>query len=292
MRKLINLIVAAVMLSSVSYAGEADLSAVIARLERLEKENAELKKKVTFLEEEKSVKSSRKGTADRSIQSGKENRSNREHDQSKSLSLESKRNWDGFFAQISTGYEHNKITNTGLMDNNYVPPSSANYFMGTAANASYMPLRIDIGYYGSLSRNYLLGIGLEYSPIGHKSSFPIYSNPFVTGQIRFETSGRRSAFLSPAYAIDDDSLIYAKIGISQQDWKVVGTRVGNFQLGGIMGLGYKRFVYKGLYGFAEVNYYSYAESSKDLINFQTLDVVNFRPGGNSYNFVFGVGYKY
>ena len=59
-----------------------------------------------------------------------------------------------------------------------------------------------------------------------------------------------------------------------------------------MGLGYKRTVYNGLYGFVEVNYYSYAESSKDLINLQTSDVVNFHPGANAYNLMLGIGYKY
>ena len=289
-------VITSLMCAPISYAAETDLTAVIARLERLEKENAELKQKVSSLEKEKAVGKidQKKLNAGHSPNSATTSNIGRIQSVSSSSTASNNSKWDGFFTQISTGYEYNKITNTGMMDNNYVAPSSANYFLGSDAHSTSVPLRLDVGYYGAITHRYLLGVGLEYSVFGQKSSYPNYTDlsRVISGRIRFETSGRRSAFISPAYAIDDKSIIYAKLGISQQDWKIVRTHVGNAQLGGVVGVGYKRFVYDGLYGFTEVNYYSYGESSKDLVNTQTQDIVNFRPGGNAYNVVLGVGYKY
>ena len=276
-----------------SYAAEADLSGIITRLERLEKENKELRAKLSKLDEKKQENTISRNLASKSSYAPiiKEHSSNNINPNQMAYKAKSS-SWDGFYTQIATGYDYNKVTNTGFMDNNYVPPSSATYFYGADAHSTSMPLRFDVGHYASLSKRYLLGIGIEYSPLSQKTSYPNYFDANVTGKIRFETSARRSIFFSPAYAIDDNNLVYAKMGLSQQEWKIADTHVGNTQLGGVVGLGYKRTVYNGLYGFVELNYYSYAETSKDLINLQTSDVVNFHPGANAYNVMLGIGYKY
>ena len=204
------------------------------------------------------------------------------------------RNFEGFFTQASIGYEQNTFTNTGIMDNHYGQPTSATYFTGTDASSSNTAFVLSAGYYAALSNRFLLGVGFDYSVLKSKTSAPTYMNfnQIISGPISFEISGKRAVYLSPAVAVDEKSIVYGKLGLTQQNYKLNGNLASSTQVGGLIGVGYKRFMSSDLYAFVELNYYAYAETSKDLINTTTMDIVNMRPGASAYNALVGIGYKY
>src|ERR1039457_1604549 len=83
----------------------------------------------------------------------------------------SQSNFDGFFAELATGYEKTAITKINPSWHNESVDFSGT---GTARshNAEGVPLNIRLGYTLSISHRNTLGFGIEYSPLSqHTTEF-------------------------------------------------------------------------------------------------------------------------
>ena len=100
--------------------------------------------------------------------------------------------------------------------------------------------------------------------------------------------------------INKESLAYLKLGYSseslQRNDSNSSTNVSSALNGYILGVGYKQIITGGLYGFGELNYMGYRQStmtnsSKSLLNGQpATDSIS--PSANAYNLLVGLGYKF
>lgn len=77
--------------------------------------------------------------------------------------------FEGFYGQISTGYENNSYSNVGV---NFFQVSDPTYSgTGSASNqsSSGMPLVLGVGYFHRLKDNFLIGLGIDYSALSQKN---------------------------------------------------------------------------------------------------------------------------
>lgn len=191
--------------------------------------------------------------------------------------------FEGFYGQIGIGFEDDDLVFSGgtARGRTYTVPvdDQAQYFGGA----------IGIGGYYGVTSNFLLGLGVDYSPLaGAKTPYAL-SVPSVgfTANGTYQKKNSYNIFLSPAYAIDKEKLLYAKVGYTSMD---IEATVGNASetdtyTGYSVGLGYKQIIKGGFYGFAEGNYASYG-SKNDSPGFSG----NHKP--TSYNLLVGLGYKF
>lgn len=173
--------------------------------------------------------------------------------------------FEGAYGQIGIGYQSTS------------PTASRELTFDT--NSGFAST-IGVGYNFAIDKNFLLGLGVDYSPIQSQSS-NYTANPNGT----FKTKNAYNVFVTPGYAIDKNSLAYAKVGYTGSTVTLTD-RIGseNFNLTGYsVGLGYKQVITGGIYGFAEGNYLMY--NNKDIGGNTNLKQ-------NTYNLIVGVGYKF
>ena len=235
----------------------------------------------------------------------------------------------GFYGQVSTGYEGNQL---GTFSGASIDTPNLNTDTkgsGPSQNFGGAPLVFGAGYYWQVSEKWLIGVGADYSAITQTSSNisqtvsnAMGNTSLVAGETRIgngetvQLSNRFNLFLTPAYAIDKDKLVYLKAGYSQVTAQYnrstsftntlngvsstspakPGENPSSNQGGYLVGLGYKQMIMSGLYGFAEGNFMGYsapsyvqtsavgATGSKTIVpNFSSL---------NTYQFLVGVGYAF
>lgn len=236
--------------------------------------------------------------------------------------------FQGFYGQIATGYENNQVSNLSTVGRESNPANGGNTNL-SASNQSFggAPLVLGLGYNASLTKDWLLGVGIDYSALSFNSSNYSYalsgpgapngeSGSSLTGN-SLKTSQRFNIFVTPGYAIDKDKLAYLKVGYSSVQVGVTpGNNVfvpsyGNFNIrtdssgfsnqsstvgGYVLGLGYKQMITSGLYAYGEANYYGYSKPS--FTNTSTYKdgsgaiVVSSNPSINSYQVLVGVGYRF
>jgi hypothetical protein len=216
--------------------------------------------------------------------------------------------FEGAFGQIGIGYGNvspsvSNVTVSGSAGGttitNYPLSSSvgnSNDFTGTAT----------IGYNFGVAKDFLLGIGAEYSPFASGSSNvnanygPDGSGAWYRATTTFKIENSYNIFLSPAIVIDKDKLLYAKVGYTGASANTAGQTLS---LNGYsLGLGYKQIISGSWYGFGEVNYASYGNQNLSTSYNSTVTV-----GGSTYNVpttakatvsantmnvLVGVGYKF
>lgn len=205
--------------------------------------------------------------------------------------------FQGAFGQIGVGYESvdpSHASSTLTVNGRSIPvttsASNANSVIGTAS----------LGWYQDITKEFLLGIGAEYSPFaGSSGSMSVVTATRLPAQLAstndytYQMKNSYNIFLSPAMTVGTDGLAYAKVGYTGAQVATYNTLTTNFT-GYSLGLGYKQFFSAGWYGFIEANYASYGN--------QTV-YVNDPAGGpnisasgtnglNSYNGLVGVGYKF
>ena len=219
--------------------------------------------------------------------------------------------FEGFYGQVGTGYEDNSFSS---INTSFVNTTLGNvYGSGSAGsqNASGTPLVIGAGYFHSIQDSYLLGFGIDYSPLSMQSgNFATYSTNNLgdsspINNMSYKASNRFNAYLMPAYAFDADKMGYLKLGYSTQNLQYTqgsdsvsrldsGFTSSKSISGYVLGLGYKQMIASGIYGFAEGNYYSYGKStlngnglasSRNIAMSSTASV-------SAYNFLIGLGYKF
>jgi hypothetical protein len=212
--------------------------------------------------------------------------------------------FEGFYGQVGAGYENNSVSSSSSFTDNGSSLSTPNASNGTGQ------INLGLGYNASVTKQFLLGVGAEYSTM---------SSEFQSGQItsatacggdcaatqKYKVSNRYSIFLTPGYAIDKDKLVYLKAGYSTQTVQASlnqtgiltdkdnGFQFGSKSVGGyVLGLGYKQIIKGGFYGFGEANYYSYSSASLNNTSPEGQVYANNSTKSDAYNFLVGVGYKF
>ena len=198
----------------------------------------------------------------------------------------------GFYGQISTGYESNQLgslsgtgTNTPNQGTDVIRSAPSQTFGGA-------PLVLGIGYYWQANDKWLIGVGADYSalsqttsPMSVSNTNAVGNNSILSGETatsngNLQLSNRFNLFITPAYAIDKDKLVYIKAGYSQVTAQynratsltrtansvstttaATGGSQSSNQGGYLIGLGYKQIITSGLYGFVEGNYMGYSAPS-------------------------------
>lgn len=213
--------------------------------------------------------------------------------------------FEGAYGQVGAGYENNSVSSSSSFTANGNSLSTPN------ANNGIGQINLGLGYNASLTKQFLLGVGAEYS---------IMESKLESGQItsatgcgggncnatqKYKVSNRYSIFLTPGYAIDKDKLAYLKAGYSSQTVQASLNQTGitdsdnGFNFGSksvsgyVLGLGYKQIIKGGFYGFGEANYYSYSSASlNNSPSPQGGVFANNSTKSDAYNFLVGVGFKF
>jgi outer membrane immunogenic protein len=206
----------------------------------------------------------------------------------------------GAYGQLSTGYENNTVSSAQLTGTDYgSAPNKTNTLTTTSTSA---PLVLGLGYTFNLKNNFTLGLGVDYSALTQdtqSAGFYYFGDSRNTYDYKFSISNRFNAFIAPGYAIAQDKLFYAKLGYSTQSVQYSQTNCcsspsNKAQVNGyLLGLGYKQFITKALYGFAEANYYAFGRPNlSSSYSDGPGGTVSSNPNVNAYNFLFGLGYRF
>jgi len=243
----------------------------------------------------------------------------------------------GFYGQVSSGYESNQLvsasgSSTTIPNNNSDTKGSA-----PSQNFGGAPLVLGAGYYWQANDKWLIGVGVDYSALSQTSSTFSRNITNVPGNTTIvagstltyngasmQLSNRFNLFLTPAYAVDKDKLVYIKAGYSQVTAQfnrhtsatktlngvstttaAAGGSQSSNQGGYLVGLGYKQMIASGLYGFVEGNYmgysapsYSYTSTTRAIDTLHGIDVAGKRivtsnfASLNTYQLLIGVGYAF
>ncbi len=235
----------------------------------------------------------------------------------------------GFYGQLSTGYESNQLGSQ--TDNVTVTPNTGTETTNAAASQTFggAPLIIGAGYYWQANEKWLLGVGADYSVLKTSSNYSASGPKIAAGQsltfngLGMQLSNRFNLFLTPAYAIDKDKLVYLKAGYSQVTAQYnransvtitsnggsstassVGGNQSSNQGGYLIGLGYKQIITSGLYGFVEGNYMGYSSPSYTYSSSTATDNAIHGAGAstrtvttsfsslNTYQLLVGLGYAF
>lgn len=209
--------------------------------------------------------------------------------------------FEGFYGQLSTGYENNTVHDARLTGTDY--GASPNVSTSASPSGGSMPLVIGLGYTMGMSKDFTLGLGVDYAPLTQSTSSAGFGYPSTgdtsTYDYKFSVSNRVNLFIAPGYVIDYDKLAYLKLGYSNQGVQYQQSNCCSSPSntasvsGYLLGIGYKQMIKEGLYLFAEANYYSYA--SANLSSTYTDGpggTVTSNPDSSSYNFLVGVGYRF
>lgn len=207
--------------------------------------------------------------------------------------------FEGFYGQLGIGYEHNSMSSGGL---NVSPPpgkpdGGTNGTLGTPSySGGAFSGAIGLGYNFSVAPKFLLGLGVDYSPLSNETSSAVPCNGCGDGgsTVKFQVSNRFNAYLMPGFEVDKDKLVYLKAGYSMENIKAKP----NFDEfnpsananGYIVGLGYKQLVTKNIYAFGEGNYMSYSKVNLSSTSGGQTITANQTP--SAYQFLVGVGYKF
>ena len=202
--------------------------------------------------------------------------------------------FEGAYGQIGIGYEtispslSTSVSAGGVGIPAGISTSNANSFAGT----------VTVGYNFAINKDFLLGLGVDYSPVAGKTGNAVTVGAAgVKTYSTYKTLNHFNVFLSPAYAVDKDKLIYGKVGYSQSETQVDFESLdspNHTSSGYVLGLGYKQIIKGGFYGFAEGNYFVYnpstysVSSSNAGVSFTSSQNIS----STGYNLLVGVGYKF
>ena len=203
--------------------------------------------------------------------------------------------FEGFFGQVGIGFENisPSFSNSGVnvAGFGYIPyntsVSSSNGFTGT----------VTAGYMIPVSKQFLFGIGAEYSPLASQSANYSGTIPGIgSAQGTYKKENSYNIFISPATPIGTDGLLYGKIGYTGASVKssLGGGSSTQDYTGYSLGIGYKQFISGGLYGFAEGNYFSYGNKTSTDNGFIAGRTYSesITSSANAYNFLVGIGYRF
>jgi hypothetical protein len=241
----------------------------------------------------------------------------------------------GFYGQLSTGYESNQLGSMSGSSNVIPYAKSDTTNTGPSQTFGGAPLVLGAGYYWQANDKWLIGVGVDYSALSQTSATFSRDSTNASGNTTIvagstltyngasmQLSNRFNLFITPAYAIDKDKLVYLKAGYSQVTAQynrptsatktlngvstttaATGGSQSSNQGGYLLGLGYKQMFASGLYGFVEANYMAYSAPSYTFtstngldtsrgVNASTRTVTSSFASLNSYQALIGLGYAF
>ena len=211
-------------------------------------------------------------------------------------------NFEGFNAQLGVGYQgaSAKVTNISG-SNSQASVSGANFGQ---ANGSSVAGTLGLGYTKALGDSFTLGVEAEYNPTstqtGNSAMTDSSGNNIVNN--KFSLNNQASISLVPGFAVNADTLVYAKVGYAMASLKSKSVDASNPAIfnnanvnGFLLGLGAKYNFTKNVYGFVEANAVQYGNASvSGSANTANKGVIPLTgtTNVNSYNGLVGVGYRF
>jgi len=168
------------------------------------------------------------------------------------LAEEHPRGFEGWYGEMGLSYMH-PSTRYSIGINTLLGQAIPNTLSSSLSNG--VGASMILGYNWNVGSDYLLGIGMAYSPLGNKT--PIL-NVKVSG-IPKTIPGTKplyntSFFVMPGIKMSADDLLYARLGY--QILVPDSSGVDDFN-GYLVGMGYKKSINNRLYAFGELAYASY-----------------------------------
>lgn len=157
---------------------------------------------------------------------------------------------------------------------------------------------IGLGHYWDVNSDFVLGLGVDFSPgASASSSFTVTSPvglPPSSGSTQFKNG--RNFYITPGYLLSSDQLIYAKLGYAQMTGVASSAALtaSDTLSGYSIGLGYKQIFANHFYGFAEWKYVSFqsvsTSASAPCLGYTCVIHSAGQPSGNDA--IIGVGYSF
>ena len=177
-------------------------------------------------------------------------------------------NFKGFALEVSGGYQNTDSNGDSSPKSNGVTIP----LMPTSGfDDSDSIYAIGGSYNFSIDEKYLLGIGFDYNlnDIDVGTSKLTNHNPggITTDWNEYELKDLFSVYIKPQLVIDEDKLIYAKLGYVSADLSInkanseYVSSSNESMHGYTVGAGYKQAFSQSFFGFFEVNYTKFAEES-------------------------------
>jgi len=205
------------------------------------------------------------------------------------------KNFEGFFAEAGLGYG----TFSGSLSGGNLSATSGGTALGSySVNADTVKSIIGVvgaGYNFALSNEFVLGVGGSYSPSRSASAPSTVTLPTALGGTSTASGAVQniySLYLSPGYAISQDSLVYAKVGYTGATAVFSGSPPNVNLNGYVLGLGFKKTFDKNLYGFVEGKYASFGSKDLDPNALSSAITNTGSMSAKGMDILIGVGYKF
>ncbi len=203
------------------------------------------------------------------------------------------KNFEGFFAEAGLGYG---TFNGSLSGGNLSSGSTALGAYSVDANTVKSILGvIGGGYNFALTNEVVLGVGGSYSPSRSASATSTITLPAALGGSSTGSGAVQniySIYLSPGYAISQDSLVYGKVGYTGATAVFSGSPPNVNLNGYVLGLGFKKTFDKNMYGFIEGKYASFGSKDLDSNALSSAITNTGSMSAKGMDIVVGVGYKF
>ena len=185
-------------------------------------------------------------------------------------------NFKGFALEVSGGYQNTDSNgdSSPKSDGVTIPRMTTSGF-----DDSDSIYAIGGSYNFSIDEKYLLGIGFDYNlndiDVGTSKLTNHGPGGITIDWNEYELKDLFSVYIKPQLVIDEDKLIYAKLGYVSADLSIISgdseyvSSSNESMHGYTVGAGYKQVFSQSLFGFFEVNYTQFAEGSA-LANYKGL----------------------
>lgn len=203
--------------------------------------------------------------------------------------------FEGAYGQVGIGYESvsPSFTNSGLAISGL-----GTYPISTSASGSSgFAGVIGLGYMKLVNKDFLMGFGVEYSPVAGQDGKFNYGAQGVAINGTYKKENSYNIFVSPAVTVGQDGMIYGKVGLGGASAKFtesIGTSTTINYVVYSVGLGYKQIIKGGLYGFGEFNYSMFGDKTNSYsgsVNGRNYSY-SMTSSANVGNIIAGIGYKF
>lgn len=212
--------------------------------------------------------------------------------------------WEGAYGELAIGY--------GVYSPSYsngtaqiptgaprVPYITGNVNTSTTNSIKSLVGQVALGYNYAIDDNYLIGLGASYNPFATGSDTATMSTSYrgtvlSTASESYHVKNVYNIYLSPAYALDNDKLAYAKIGYSGATMGISSPTVSYTTVnltGYTLGLGYKQMITNSIYLLGEVNYASYGNQTATATTSRGVNISH-PVSLSATNFLVGAGYRF
>ena len=185
-------------------------------------------------------------------------------------------NFKGFALEVSGGYQN---TDSNGDSSPKVDGVSQTAITTSGFDDSDSIYAIGGSYNFSIDEKYLLGIGFDYNlndiDVGTSKVTNHGAGGITADWNEYELKDLFSVYIKPQLVIDEDKLIYAKLGYVSADLSIISgdseyvSSSNESMHGYTVGAGYKQAFSQSFFGFFEVNYTQLAEDSA-LANYTNI----------------------